>query len=181
MNLVPWPKHVDDLLEALAAPPRLVTHLMLVQQVAIALTQALEQTWPGLPYDRQAVLLGAATHDIGKTIHRQELRQPGHRHEEAGVSLLLQYGFSPEQARFARTHAQWRQDPTPTFEDLLVALADTTWKGKRGAELEDALVQQIARLRAEEPWAIYLALDKIVQAITRDADTRLAWHTRHPA
>ncbi len=181
MSLVPLPKHVDALLKALDAPPRLVAHLMLVHQVAVELTQALEQQWQSISYDRQAVLFGAATHDIGKTVDRSELQQPGHRHEATGFTILQQHGFSSEDARFARTHAQWHHEPALTFEDLLVALADTVWKGKRDNALEDALVQHIARLSGEEPWAVYRALDEIIEAITRDADVRLAWHAQHPA
>lgn len=179
MDVVPLPRQVVDLLTELGAPPRLVAHLLLVHQVAVELSQAMARTWPDVSYDQQAVLLGAATHDIGKATYRHELERPGHQHEDAGVTFLLQHGFPPQQARFARTHAQWRDDPTTTIEDLLVALADTIWKGKRDKELEDAFVQHVAHLNGEEPWAVYLALDDIVRSITRDADARLAWHSRH--
>ena len=47
------------------------------------------------------MLFGAATHDIGKTMHVAELSAPGSEHEEAGRQLLLAHGISPELARFA--------------------------------------------------------------------------------
>jgi hypothetical protein len=53
------------------------------------------------------VLLGAATHDIGKAVHIAELSGPGSAHEEAGRQLLLAHGVSPELARFAASHASW--------------------------------------------------------------------------
>jgi putative nucleotidyltransferase with HDIG domain len=179
-DMVPLPQEVCDLLEKLDAPPRLIAHLTVVHHVARELTHDLAERWPDLPYNQQAVLLGAATHDIGKVVHRDELRRPGQRHEEAGVVLLRQHGFSSEQARFARTHGQRHNDPAVTPEDLLVALADTIWKGKRDEHLEATLVRHIAQLQGEEPWVVYLALDEIIQPIAQQANTRLTWHGQHP-
>lgn len=78
---------------------------------------------PPLAFDRDAVLFGAATHDIGKTVHPGELSGPGSAHEEAGRQLLLDCGISPELARFAATHASWTRPGTRT-EDLMVSMAD---------------------------------------------------------
>lgn len=176
----PLPQQVLDLLKELEAPERLVAHLALVHDVAVALIQALDQTWPGLTYDRQAVLIGAATHDVGKILYRQELTGPGKMHEAYGPALLQRHAFPEEYARFARTHGQWDSEPAPNLEDLLVALADTIWKGKRNERLEDKIVHHLARAGTEELWAIYVNLDEIICPITRDADARLAWHTQQP-
>jgi putative nucleotidyltransferase with HDIG domain len=135
-SMAPLPQDVHDLLAELEAPPRLIAHLTLVHQVALELTHVIDRTWPDIPFDRQAVLRGAAIHDIGKVIYPEELREPGKQHEEAGVALLQRHGFSAEQARFARTHGQWRDDPAVQLADLLVALADTIWKGQRDEQLE---------------------------------------------
>ncbi|MGI8857814.1 MAG: HD domain-containing protein [Thermomicrobiales bacterium] len=178
--LEPLPPEVRELLDTLNAPPRLIAHLRLVHHVAFEVTTMLDRTWPGLPYDRQAVLVGAATHDIGKIVHRHELSEPGRQHEDRGVTLLRQHGFSEEQARFARTHGQWESDPATMLEDLLVALADTIWKGQRDENLERVLALHVAALQCQEPWAIYLALDDLIQPITQGADARLLWHTQHP-
>ena len=177
----PLPYRVAELLAQYDAPPRLVTHLVLVHDVAIALVDALDRHWPGLPYDRQAVLLGAATHDIGKVVHRHELTGPGHQHEDIGPTLLLQAGFTAAQARFARTHGQWRLDADPTVEDLLVALADMVWRGKRDEQLEQLVMQRLAEHCAQEPWAVYAVLDEILQNVTDDAATRLAWLAQQSA
>ena len=48
--------------------------------------------FPALRLDSESILFGAATHDIGKVLHPEELRQPGREHESAGASLLAQYG-----------------------------------------------------------------------------------------
>ncbi|WP_231935056.1 HD domain-containing protein [Micromonospora viridifaciens] len=99
------PDHVNELLAALDAPPRLAAHLRAVHDVACQLAEALAQQCPQLAFDASAVLYGAATHDIGKTLHTDELSAPGSAHEPAGYQLLLQHGIDPALARFARTHA----------------------------------------------------------------------------
>jgi putative nucleotidyltransferase with HDIG domain len=102
LQLEPLPSDVDKLLQQLGAPPRLVAHLTLVHDVSCLLAAQLDATWPALSYDRTAVQLGAALHDIGKTVHPEELIQPGHAHEAAGEALLREHGFSAALARFAR-------------------------------------------------------------------------------
>ncbi len=178
--MMPLPQRVRVLLDELGAPPRLVAHLTLVHQVANGLTEALSDTWPTLHFDRQAVLLGAATHNIGKVFFRNELREPGTAHEAAGELLLQHHGFSQNEARFARTHGQWQDDPAPpTPEDLIFALADTIWKGKRDDCLETAVTAWIAHARTQERWEVYQTLDRIMEGITHDADHRLAWQAGH--
>jgi putative nucleotidyltransferase with HDIG domain len=173
------PDHVAELLVALDAPPRLAAHLRAVHDVAEQLTSALARQYPRVAVDRRAVLYGAATHDIGKTLHARELSAPGSAHEEAGYELLLQYGVDPELARFARTHAAWDL-PGTAIEDLLVSLADKIWKGERVAGLEQKVVDHIARATGQEPWQAYLDLDDILDRLAADADRRLAFQAGHP-
>jgi len=97
--------------------------LRLVHDVACELVEWLEQRYPALPLDREAVLFGAATHDVGKAAHVRELSGPGSAHEEAGRELLEAHGTAPELARFAATHASWAL-PDIGLEDLLVSVAD---------------------------------------------------------
>src|SRR5688500_871196 len=89
-TILPLPATAAELLEALAAPPRLAAHLRAVHHVAHQLTAGLAEL--EFEFDRSAVLFGAATHDIGKVRHPEELEQPGHAHESAGYELLLSYG-----------------------------------------------------------------------------------------
>jgi hypothetical protein len=132
-----------------------------------------------LAVDREAVLFGAATHDIGKTAHIAELSGPGSAHEQAGRELLLAHGISDELARFAATHAAWRE-PGIAIEDLLVSLADKIWKNKRVADLENFLVARLAEASSRTPWEEFLALDDILTSIGNRADQRLEFQARYP-
>lgn len=138
---------------------------------------SLRQT--GVPFDKEAVLFGAATHNVGKIVHPEELRGLGHAHEEAGVKLLLQSGIAGHLTRFARTHGQWKEQKT-SLEDLLVALADKIWKGKRDDALEQTVADLIAARSGEEVWKVWLQMDDILSDIAASADDRLSWQARHP-
>ncbi|GCE28708.1 hypothetical protein KDA_41920 [Dictyobacter alpinus] len=172
------PSEVLPVLEKYAAPPRLVAHLTVVHHVAAMLIQQVSVYWPELVYDRDLVLFGAATHDIGKAIYRHELREPGHQHEEIGPQLLLESGFSEAQARFARTHARYNQEEQPQLEDLLVAFADTIWKGKRDQTLEQVLAHHIATHTGEAQWEVYMKIDDIAEALASEAHARIVWQGR---
>ncbi|MFJ6567991.1 hypothetical protein ACIQNU_11235 [Streptomyces sp. NPDC091292] len=87
--LLPLPDHVAELLTELGSPPRLAAHLRAVHDVAHQLVAWSEQHYPALAFDREAVLFGAATHDVGKTVHLAELSGPGSAHEAAGQTLLF--------------------------------------------------------------------------------------------
>lgn len=175
MHLEPLPSEVDDLLRRLGASPRLVAHLTLVHDVACRIIGRLDAVWSELPYGRPAVRIGAALHDIGKTLHPEELTHPGHTHELAGEELLHAHCFPETVARFARTHGQWAVDPAPQPEDLLVALADNWWRGTRDDQLEAAIRRWIAVETQLSEWQVFAVLDDIAADITADADTRLAW------
>lgn len=116
MNVAPLPPEIDALLRRMHASPRLIAHLTLVHDVACTLIERLDAAWPTLHYDREAVRIGAVTHDIGKTVHPDEVTHPGYAHEAAGETLLLAQGFPNTLARFARTHGQWSATPTPSPE-----------------------------------------------------------------
>ncbi|MFI5683398.1 hypothetical protein [Streptomyces sp. NPDC051636] len=66
--LAPLPAHVAVLLRRVDAPPRLDAHLRAVHDVAVRIADWARQECPALDFDRDAVLFGAATHDIGKTV-----------------------------------------------------------------------------------------------------------------
>ena len=177
--LRPLPVGVAELLAGLGAPPRLVAHLRAVHDVAALLVDRLGRHRPELAVDREAVLFGAATHDIGKVLHPEELSGPGARHEEAGRELLLARGVTPELARFAGSHACWHA-PGVSVEDLLVSLADKVWKNKRVADLEDLVVAELSRAGGRPLWQEFLELDEFLTAVGEGADRRLAWQAAHP-
>lgn len=125
------------------------------------------------------MLFGAATHDIGKIIHPDELSGPGSAHEQAGYELLLSRGFDEGSARFARTHGSWTTVDIGV-DDLLVALADKIWKAKRVPALEQSVVQLLVAAGGREPWQVFMALDDELDRIAADADRRLAFQARYP-
>ncbi|MFG2371416.1 HD domain-containing protein [Streptomyces sp. NPDC048504] len=177
--LLPLPDRVVELLTELGSPPRLAAHLRAVHDVAHQLVVWLEQRYPDVVFDREAVLFGAATHDVGKTVHVSELSGPGAAHEEAGQTLLLGHGVSPELARFAATHASWAWSPVGP-EDLLVSLADKVWKNKRVPELEDLVVARLAEATGRAVWEEFIALDEVLARIGDGADERLTFQASFP-
>jgi hypothetical protein len=172
------PDDARQLLVRLNAPPRLVAHLSLVHDAAFEILDALQGRWPDITIDRDAVLFGAATHDIGKVLHPAELVGPGNRHEQGGPALLEKMGFPPDRTRFARTHGTWKDEPNLAIEDYVVALADTCWKGSRDESLESKIASQVAQLLSAEVWEVFMAIDEIVTRIADHADERLAWQRR---
>ncbi|GLX19561.1 HD domain-containing protein [Streptomyces lavendulae] len=177
--LRPLPPVVAELLRSLGAPARLAAHLRAVHDVAVELVEWVGGRYPDLAVDRDAVLFGAATHDVGKTVHPEELSGPGSAHEAAGRDLLLEHGFAPGLARFAATHASW-DGPGVGVEDLLVSTADKVWKDKRVPDLEDRLVRALAAAAGREPWEEYLALDDVLTRLGEDAAHRLAFQASFP-
>ncbi|WP_285686751.1 HD domain-containing protein [Actinoplanes sp. NBRC 103695] len=168
------PADAAALLRELNAPPRLAAHLRAVHDVAVELVDWLAAHHPAAAFDRRAVLFGAATHDIGKTVHPEELSAPGSRHERAGQKVLLDLGFEPRLARFAATHASWTA-PGLELDDLIVSLADKVWKARRVADLEDLVVGSLAGASGREPWAVFLGLDEHLERLGSGADSRLAF------
>lgn len=173
------PERVGVLLGNLEAPPRLGAHLRAVHEVAWRLADWVDRSHPEMEFDREAMLFGAATHDIGKIVHPDELSGPGTAHEQAGYELLLARGFDVEAARFARTHGSWT-GPEVRVEDLLVSLADKVWKAKRVPELEQLVVQHLAGVDGRPPWQVFMTLDDELDRIAADADQRLAFQASYP-
>lgn len=91
---------------------------------------------------------------------------------------LRENGIPDALSRFAETHA-CRNTAEMSAEDLLVALANTIWKGKRNDDLEQALTSLVSRGTGEETWAIWLRLDDVLTAIAASADERLANQAPH--
>jgi hypothetical protein len=177
MNLRSPPPDAQRLCDELHASERLRRHLLLVHDVAATLLDALHVAFPSLVIEADVVLFGAATHDLGKVLHQDELVGPGHRHEEAGPALLEQHGVDPMLARFARTHATWRNENVE-LDDLLVALSDNLWKGKRNEELEGLVVAKISEATTEPQWSVFEKLDHRFEVIAEGAERRLAWQAQ---
>lgn len=174
----PLPSDVTRILKQLQVCPRLAVHLALVHDAAFEIVTGLAQRFPDLKFDHQAVLFGAATHDVGKVLHPSELTGPGHRHEDDGPALLEQHGVDSHLARFARSHGAWDKEPLH-IEDLLVALADTVWKGQRIDTLEALIVTRIAQAIGKAEWEVFSTLDELVTVIAEKGDERLEFQRQH--
>lgn len=172
----PLPATAQQLCETLNAPPRLVAHLTLVHDAAVEIVEGLRQRFPTLNFDADMVLFGAATHDLGKVLHANELTGPGNRHETDGPALLERHGISPELARFSRTHGAWSKERLP-LEDVLVALADTVWKGQRIEALEAQVVAKTAEKTSVEQWEVFDKLDGMLEEVAARGEERLAWQS----
>lgn len=168
--LVRTPDDAFAFLDDLGAPRRLVLHHELVVEAARELVAGVARITTS--FDTHLVLLGAALHDAGKIFHPQELDHPGSNHEPAGRDLLHSHGLT-DLARFCITHASWSAGDTP-LEDLLVALADKLWKGKRVADLERRVVDRLCSTAAIDFWNAFVIADDLFERIAARGDERLA-------
>ena len=126
-------------------------------------------------FDRVEVVVGAALHDVGKTLHPNEMHGGGSQHERAGHRLLREHHVPERVARHAWMHAAWRDQEA--LEPLLVALADKLWKGKRVPELEERVIDRLA-VAAPDRWAAWTALDTLFETVAARGDERLARSSR---
>ncbi len=175
------PEEAKLLCARVSAPPRLIAHLTLVHDAACSLIELLSAAFPTLAFDEELVRFGAATHDLGKAILTNELSQSGKQHQAAGAALLESLGIPREKARFAFTHGHWDEPGNDSLEDLLVALADKCWRGKRNERLETILAERLSLSTNEPVWNCFAKLDEIITALGRNADARLVWQRSFPA
>lgn len=169
----PLPPDAAHLCTELAAPPLLIRHLVLVHAAAVELVGGLTANFPQLDIDRTAVLFGSATHDIGKTLHPNELTGAGDLHERDGPGLLIQHGVSPRLAQFARTHGRWQE--SDDLEDLVVALSDSLWCGRCQGELQMKVVGVLAGSLGLKEWRVWDRVDSICEGIASRGEERLVW------
>ena len=163
-------KDAYELLKDLGASQRLVHHAQLVAQAADRLLQEFKAL--GVTCDVQVVELGAILHDAGKINHPQELSEPGTLHEQAGEAILLTHGVQPAIARCCSSHGAWNL-PAASFEERTVALADKLWKGKREADLELSIIDEIATKLNVSRWDIFERLDTAFEEIASGGAERV--------
>jgi hypothetical protein len=60
-----------------------------------------------------------------------------------------------------------------TLEELLIALADTLWKGLRRTALEEAVVDAAAARLGKDRWDLFVPLDSVFESIADDGASRL--------
>lgn len=157
-------------LNELGASPHLLLHIKLVGEAAELLLLKLHQL--KFSCDENFVRLGVAFHDAGKIIHPQELTAKGNNHESDGEKLLIANGVNRQLARCCLSHARW-QTMTCSLEELLVALADTLWKGKRNLQLEESIVKKLASQCDRDYWDLFVEMDAYFERIASDGHSRL--------
>jgi len=155
-----------------------VRHLEIVYDTALEVLMGLDDVFHGLRIDREAVLFGAATHDLGKVVHPSEIHGAGHQHEQSGPGLLISLGIPVQLARFARTHGQW--DSCEDLEDLVVALADRVWKGCRDERLESRTAAVISQQTGQTQWEAFMLLDDLLTTIASRSVERLGHSITNP-
>jgi putative nucleotidyltransferase with HDIG domain len=160
-----------ELLRRLGAPERLLLHAELVSEAAGELLTAMRSF--GLQVNEETVRLGAALHDAGKSVHPNELDGQGKQHEEDGEKLLLQAGVPAAIARCCVSHARYGAMEV-SFEELLVALSDKLWKGKRDSPLELRVIDEAAKLLNKDRWDLFCELDNCFERIASQGSQRLA-------
>lgn len=163
-----------ELLKQWDVPPHLLRHVQLVAQVAKQLCEWCEND--NIEINAQWITIAALFHDVGKILHPEELRQSGSLHEEAGQKWLQQHGINDSLCRICVSHAQWSKMDC-TLEELIVALADKLWKGKRVTELEERVIQEIANQHQGEYWTLYTRWDQRFEDVASKGSQRLSMST----
>ncbi len=149
---------------------QLIQHLQLVWEAGELLCQKFKGI--GLDLDYSLIEVGIAVHDIGKSINTNELDEKGSNHEEEGERILLNHGVSPIIARICISHGQWHR-MSCSLEELIVALADKLWKGKRVEKLEHKVIERISLLLKKDQWDIFTDLDSCFENIAAGGIERL--------
>lgn len=152
------------------APTRLIEHLELVSSVARLLTE--QSIFSGSGLDDEFIIAGAMLHDFGKIWIPAELDAPGNLHEARGEAEALAAGVPAALARVCKTHAQWRTLEV-SDEELVIALADHLWKGKRSPELEERVTRRVARRLGVDYWDVWGECDAAFEAASSEATSRL--------
>ncbi len=168
------PGDARRLLEQLGAPPHLIQHAALVLEAAEGLIARIEAE--GVSLDADLVRSGAILHDAGKILHPGELHGPGNAHEPAGVRLLLANGVDPALARCCLSHARWAAMEC-SLEELVIALSDNLWKGKRNEALEKRVIAAVAAATGRDVWDHFVTLDTVFENIAAVGPERLARST----
>lgn len=164
-----------ELLRQLGASDRLMGHARLVTEAADALLHEFSRL--GVTCDAKLVELGSILHDAGKVTHPIELSESGSMHEGAGLALLLEHGVQSPIARCCVSHGAWN-DPGVSFEEQVVALADKLWKGKREAQLELQIIDEVAKRLGVSRWEVFTVLDSAFEDIAVGGSERLQRSTQ---
>ncbi len=163
-------KEAFRILDKLNAPEHLKRHVSLVGEAADLIIEYLNEK--GIELRMDFIRAGVVIHDIGKIVHTHEMTAAGSNHESEGQRILSEMGYPPELARVCVSHAQWHKMGC-SDEELLIALSDKLWKGKRVPGLELLVIDRLAVLLGKERWDVFEALDSLFENIAAGGDERL--------
>lgn len=159
------------LLKELKAPEHLITHVTLVGEAACEIIKCLKSH--DLEFDAVFVETGVVLHDVGKIKHTQEMYQKGSMHEAEGEKILFALGVEEKLTKVCISHAQWSAEDV-NLEELLIALSDKLWKGKRVQKLEEKVIILVASSLNVEYWDLFMDLDSCFESIASNGDERLS-------
>lgn len=159
-----------QLLNILGAPEHLKKHILLVGEATELLIKKLNEL--NIQLDFEFIRIGVVIHDIGKIKHPTEMINSGSKHETAGQELLLSLGVEPKIARCCVSHSQFSTMEC-SIEELIIALSDKLWKGKRVKRLEMRIIDELADLMGKDRWDIFSKLDSQFEFIANGGDERL--------
>lgn len=155
--------------EKILIPPCLVRHHEVVQETAEILLAYIKKIWPGVVVDREAVLVGASSHDLGKAIFHEEMFVEGLYHVSHGPKILQEAGMPEEYCRFARTH--YYVEESTGVEDVIVALANKSWNGHRHSEYEAELLRRM-KVTGEQARS---SLEKVMRSVVANGAARIVY------
>ena len=170
MNIQEINPIAGTLLDKWDAPESLVRHLRVVQTVSEKISDGLASM--GVDLDQDMVSLGAAIHDIGKVVIKNEIDGDGEKHCEAGLDLLSGTGLW-EVARFCESHSAYNEDCS--LEELIVAAGDRYWKGARDEALDTMICDHVSKSTGKSSWEVYVALDDVFQEVSKDSSHYIRW------
>jgi len=143
-----------NIMKNLGAPKRLIQHSELVKEAAEELISGLYDLSEKI--DFEFVRIGVILHDIGKIKYKEEIySNEGNFHAIEGEKILLKIGISKKIARCCVSHNNYNNMKC-SIEELLIALSDKLWKGKRDKELELKVIDELACLYEKTRWDIYI-------------------------
>lgn len=145
-----------QLLKDNGADKKLIKHAELVYEVGERILNKLIEK--NIPVDTEVVVGSLILHDAGKIIHPEELTAEGKAHLEAGFKLLMESNIDERIAKSCISHEKWNEMEC-SIEELVVALADTLWKGERIPQLERIFIDKIWPFTNTEYWTFFLELD----------------------
>ena len=86
---------------------------------------------------------------------------------------MLSHGVPARVARVCVSHGAWDSDGL-AIEELMVALADKLWKGRRVEALEKRFIDRAVAVSGLDRWSLWVKLDSVFEQIADGGFDRLS-------